>query len=95
MAKDEYGCMIKEVGDELLSLCLDSLRVSAAGRRLQVDSCLPFFLSSLSPYSSPCRTGPGCHGNMGEPSHAGEGCGEEDGKRGKGKDLEGFTLPFL
>lgn len=24
-----------------------------------------------------------------------KGCGEEDGKRGKGKGLEGFTLPFL
>lgn len=96
MVKDKYGCMIKEVGDELLSLCLDSLRASAAGRRLQVDSCLPFFLSSLPPYSSPCRTGPGCHGNTGEPSHAREGRGEGGGKRGeKGKGLEGLSLPFL
>lgn len=83
MVKDKCGCKIKEVGDELLSLCLDSLGVSAAGRRLQVDPCLPFFLSSLPPYSSPCRTGPGCHGNTGEPSRAREGCGEEEGKRGK------------
>lgn len=32
MVKDKCGCMIKEVGDELVSLCLDSLRLSAAGR---------------------------------------------------------------
>lgn len=57
MVKDKYGCMIKEVGDELLSLCLDSLRVSAAGRRLQVDSCLPF-LPLLSPSVLPRHAAP-------------------------------------
>lgn len=39
MLKDKHICMIKEVGAELLSLCLDSLRVSAARRRRGVGDC--------------------------------------------------------
>lgn len=81
--KDKYACTIREVGDELLSLCRGSLGVSAAGGRLQVDSSPPFFLSSIPPplLAVPHRSSlPWQHGRA-EPSKRGM-------RRGKTKKWE-------
>ena len=83
------------------SRLLDSLRVSAAGRGLQVDPSLsPSPLSLRSPHhAAPVLV---AMVTRGEPSRATEGCRQENGGRerererdGREKGLEGSTLPFL